>query len=238
MKRLIPATIAATIAVQPAHAAEVAIQATGPVVEMTVIEQVEADPDMVTVSAGVTSEAPTAVEALRQNSRQMRAVIERIKSLGVAERDIQTTGINLNARYDYDQQSRRQIFRGYMVSNRVSVKLRDIDETGEVLDALVSAGATDLGGPSFSLEDDEGAKAEARRRAVERAQAQASEYAALAGYSDLRLLEINETISGRGGPGPIVLTAARSDMMEESAPVQPGRVSTSVNITVKYEMVR
>lgn len=237
MKQLTLPALAASIMATGAHAAEVQITANGPVVELTVIEQVEADPDLVTVGAGVTTEAPTAVEALRLNSVEMRKVIDRLKALGVAERDIQTTGINLNARYDYDQRAQRQVFRGYQASNRVSVKLREIDETGEVLDALVVAGATDLDGPRFSLEDDTAAKAEARRKAMERARAQSLEYAQLAGYSDLRLLEVNETISARGGP-PIVVTAARAELAEQSAPVQPGRVATSVNVTVKYEMVR
>lgn len=223
-----------------AQAAEVQIAATGPVVELTVMEEVDAAPDLVTISAGVQTEAPTAVAALRQNSVEMRKVIERIKALGIAERDIQTTGINVNARYDYDQGNQRQVFRGYTASNRVSVKLRQVDRTGEILDALVTVGANDISGPSFSLEDDEAAKAQARTSAMKRAQAQAQDYARLAGYSGLRLLEINETITGNG-PMPIMrekassitVTGSRSD-----APVQPGEVSTAVNVTVKYEMTR
>ena len=222
-----------------ASAAEVQIAAQGPVVELTVMEQVEADPDLVTVGAGVTTNAPTAVEALRLNSVEMRKVIDRLKALGVAERDIQTSGINLNPRYDFDQRQQRQIFQGYQAMNRVSVKLRNIDETGRVLDALVVAGATDLDGPRFSLEDDVAAKAEARSRAMERARMQSLEYARLAGYSGLRLLEVNETISGRGEPPMPMGRVVTMDVSEKaSAPVQPGRVATAVNVTVKYEMTR
>ena len=221
-----------------AQAAEIQIAVTGPVVELSVIEQVKAEPDLVNVSAGVTTDAPTAVEALRLNSVEMRKVIDRLKALGVAERDIQTTGINLNARYDYDQRQQRQIFRGYQASNTVSVTLRDIDETGKVLDALVVAGATDLNGPSFSLDDDTSAKAQARASAMTRGRAQALEYARMAGYSDIRLLEINETITGHNGPMPQMRAVTTVDVAEQSAPVQPGLVGTSVNITVKYEMTR
>lgn len=221
-----------------AQAAEIQIAVTGPVVELSVIEQVKAEPDLVNVSAGVTTDAPTAVEALRLNSVEMRKVIDRLKALGVAERDIQTTGINLNARYDYDQRQQRQIFRGYQASNRVSVTLRDIDETGKVLDALVVAGATDLSGPSFSLDDDTSAKAQARASAMTRGRAQALEYARMAGYSDIRLLEVNETITGHNGPMPQMRAVTTVDVAEQSAPVQPGLVGTSVNITVKYEMTR
>ncbi|QZD95818.1 SIMPL domain-containing protein [Qipengyuania gelatinilytica] len=238
MKQLLVPSLGLAMIGGSAHAAEVQISTEGPVVELTVMEQVEADPDLVTVGAGVTTDAPTAVEALRLNSVEMRKVIDRLKALGIAERDIQTTGINLNARYDYDQRTQRQVFRGYQASNRVSVKLREVDETGKVLDALVVAGATNLDGPRFSLEDDTQAKAEARRRAMERARAQSLEYARLAGYSDLRLLEVNETITGRSGPVPQMRAVATMDVAEASAPVQPGLVSTSVNVTVKYEMVR
>lgn len=221
-----------------AHAADVQISTAGPVVELTVMERVEADPDLVTVGAGVTTDAPTAVEAMRQNSAEMRKVVDRIKSLGVPERDIQTTGINLGARYDYDQQTQRQVFRGYQASNRVSVKLREIDETGEVLDALVVAGATDISGPDFSLENDTAAKAQARQSAMQRAQTQAMEYARLAGYSGLRLLEVNETMTDYAPPRPMMRQAMAEGAADASAPVQPGLVSTAVNVTVKYEMTR
>ena len=98
----IPASlcIAAMSFAPVAHAAEVQMTATGPVIELSIFESVEIEPDMATISAGVTSEAPTAVEALRANSAEMRRVVDRIKSLGIAERDIQTSGISLNPRGD------------------------------------------------------------------------------------------------------------------------------------------
>jgi uncharacterized protein YggE len=164
------------------------------VVALTVQESVEAEPDIVNVSAGVTTQARTAVEAMRLNAAEMTRVIDRIKALGVPERDIQTAGINLGAMYDYNQATQRQVFRGYQVANRVNVKLRNIERTGDVLDALVAAGATDLGGPDWSIDDDTAARAQARRQAMETARAQALEYARAAGYSDIRLLEVSETI--------------------------------------------
>ncbi|MGB7418982.1 MAG: SIMPL domain-containing protein [Erythrobacter sp.] len=231
--------LAATIALAaPAivHAAEVEIEADGPVIELSITETVDAEPDLVTIGAGVTTEAASAVAALRENSVQMRAVIDRILALGVAPDDVQTTGINLNAQYNYDRTNQRQIFRGYQASNRVSVKLREVEETGEVLDALVAAGATDLSGPDFSIEDDEAAKDEARSRAIARAQDRAQSYAALFGYDGVRVLSISETIRG-SIPRPVMRTAMVEEAAADiSAPVQPGRVSTGVSISVKYEM--
>jgi uncharacterized protein YggE len=207
MIRLALPLFAAVAIAAPAAAAEIQIAATGPVIELTVNENVEAAPDIATVSAGVTTQAGTAVEAMRTNAAAMNAVVARIKQLGVAERDIQTSGISLGAMYDYNQQTQRQVFRGYQASNRVSVKLRRIDTTGEVLDALVAAGATDLGGPEWSIDDDTAARAQARKAAFGKARVQALEYARMAGYADLKLLEVNESIASRQ-PVPMFRTVA------------------------------
>ena len=234
----IPALAAAAIA-SSAQAAEVQIQSQGPVVELSVSESVDAKPDIVDIGAGVTSQASTAVEAMRINAREMNAVIDRIKALGIKDKDIQTTGINLSAQYDYDQSTSRQVFRGYQASNRVNVTLREVPRAGEVLDALVAAGATDINGPNFSLDDDTGARAQARKAAFEKARAQAEEYARWSGFSGVRLLEINESVAA-GPPLPYAQSAERK-MMDVSAaptPVEPGLVGTMVSLTVKFEMTR
>ncbi len=234
----IPALAAAAIA-SSAQAAEVQIQSQGPVVELSVSESVDAKPDIVDIGAGVTSQASTAVEAMRINAREMNAVIDRIKALGIKDKDIQTTGINLSAQYDYDQSTSRQVFRGYQASNRVNVTLREVPRAGEVLDALVAAGATDINGPNFSLDDDTGARAQARKAAFDKARAQAEEYARWSGFSGVRLLEINESVAA-SPPMPYAQSAERK-MMDVSAaptPVEPGLVGTMVSLTVKFEMTR
>jgi len=240
MKTSLAAALGAGLLAVPAaaQAANVEIEAHGPVIELSVYESITAEPDIVTIGAGVTTEAPTAVEAMRQNAQAMTRVIDRIKALGVEEKDIQTTGINLSARYDYDRDNREQVFRGYTVSNRVSVKLRDIDGTGTALDALVAAGATDISGPNFGLEDDEAAKDEARKRAIERAGARARAYAAMLDHDGVKVLQINETIQGRG-PSPVNAMRAMADesIKVSATPVQPGMVETGVSISITYELV-
>ncbi|MBS1239953.1 MAG: hypothetical protein H6R45_659 [Proteobacteria bacterium] len=225
--------LAAPIA--PLAAAEIQIQSAGPVVELTVTESVKAKPDIARVGTGVTTLAPTAVEAMRLNAQQMNAVIERIKSLGIEAEDIQTSGINLSATYDYDQQAQKPLFRGYQASNRVSIVLRKVEDAGKVLDALVESGATDINGPEFALEDDTAALSQARKAAMRKAAAQAKAYAEMTGHSGLRLLEVSETASSYGPPMPY----ARLEMANAAkapTPVEPGLVASSVTITVKYEM--
>lgn len=232
---IIPSIIAAMAA--PAGAAEIQLQSQGPVVELSVTETVKAKPDLATVSAGVTTQANTAVEAMRLNANAMDAVVQRIRSLGIAGDDIQTTGIELGAQYDYDQGQRRQVFRGYQASNRVSVILRKVPDTGRVLDALVAAGATDISGPSFSIDDDTTPRAQARKAALDKAKSQAEDYAKWAGYSGVRLLQVSELLN----PGrPIPMMEQRMAMAADAkaTPVEPGLVGTSVTVNVTYELTR
>ncbi|MFN4019860.1 MAG: SIMPL domain-containing protein [Erythrobacter sp.] len=219
-------------------AAEIALKTDGPVVELSVFESVSVAPDIATIGAGVTSEAATATEALRQNSGEMAKVIARLKALGIADKDIQTTGINLNARYDYDQASQRTVFRGYQAANRISIILRKIEDTGKVLDALVAAGANDLNGPSFSIENDEAAKDAARKRAIERAQARVKAYAEMFGYDGAKVLWISESIEGRGPMPEMAMMKANDGMVAAAPPVQPGMVSTGIAMSFKFELVK
>ena len=236
-RTLIIPTILATTA-SPALAADIQLQAQGPVVELSVTETVKAKPDIATVSTGVTSQAPTAVAAMQKNADAMDAVVKRIKALGIAGDDIQTSGIYLGAQYDYDQRTQRQVFRGYQASNRVTVTLRKVADTGRVLDALVAAGATDIGGPSFSIDDDSAPRAQARKSALDKARRQAEDYAKWAGYSGVRLLEVSEMVDP-GRPMPYegkVRAMAVADAA--STPVEPGMVGSSVTVNVTFEMTR
>lgn len=229
-------TVFAAVAT-PAAAAEIQLQAQGPVVELSVTETVKARPDLATVSAGVTTQAPTAVAAMQRNATAMDAVVQRIKSLGIAADDIQTTGIDLGAQYDYNQAAQRQVFRGYQASNRVSVILRKVPDTGRVLDALVAAGVTDISGPSFSIDDDTAPRGQARKAAMDKARRQAEEYARWAGYSGVRLLQVSELVNpGRPMPYDVRVMAASAEA--KATPVEPGLVGTSVTVTVTYEMTR
>ncbi|MDT0576548.1 SIMPL domain-containing protein [Croceicoccus sp. F390] len=220
----------------PAHAAEVQVQVAGPAIELAVSQTVLADPDMATISAGVTTRAPTATAAMQQNAQAMQQVIGRIAALGIPDRKIQTTGVTLNPRYDYRNDDPPK-FLGYDASNTVRVELTDIAPIGRVLDTLVEAGATNLSGPDFGLQDPAPAQAQARSKAFETAQARAQEFARMAGYAGVRLLAVQEIMhSARPMPMQEAMLSAPRDAV--STPVKPGQVGTAVNLTVKFEMTR
>ena len=218
-----------------AQAANVEIVAQSPVIELSVSEQVDSAPDTATFSTGVETKAPTATQALRDNSVQARAVIDRLKSLGIAEKDIQTTGINLRADYDYDQESRENRFVGYVVSNQVSATVKDISKLGKILDAIVSSGATNLNGPSFSISDDSKLKDVARERALASAKSRAMNYARSEGYSGVRVLSISEGMSNQSEAPMMRMEASAS---KSAPPIAPGQVGTVVSLNITYEMTR
>jgi uncharacterized protein YggE len=228
--------LAMTALAAPTTAAEVQIQAQAPVVELSVSETVNSTPDIAQIGTGVTTRAQTAKEAVRLNAAAMQKVVDRLKTLGVAANDIQTSNFNLNAQWTYPQGGGSPVFAGYEASNQVSVKLRKMDRLGDVLDALVAAGATNMFGPNFSLEDDSAAAASARTKAFQRGQAMAQDYARMAGYTGVRLLEVSESVQGRGPvpPMPVAYAAER----DAKTPIAPGEVGTTVNLTLKYEMTR
>mgnify|MGYP001016450858 CR=1 FL=1 len=127
-------------------------------------------PDIAILTIAVMREAKTARDALTANNDAMAAVIAAMKSSGIAERDLQTTGIQINPRYDFPQRSdgtQETVLVAYQVTNTLSVRIRDIAKTGEVLDKSVSLGVNQGGDISFANENPAKAQEEARKLYVE-----------------------------------------------------------------------
>ena len=227
------------LAIRPALAADVTIAATGPVIELSVTQRLDSTPDTARIGTGVTTNAPTAQQALRDNAVKMDALVKKIKSLGIADRDIQTSGINISPVYNYRDQSEPQLT-GYNASNQVQIDIQDMKNLGSIIDQLVAAGANNLNGPYFSLDNDSEVKNEARKQALTKGRAQALDYARLNGYGDVRVLQVSESLSGDGDYAPQQRGFAKASVMAEAAPtpVQPGQVGTSVTVNITYEMTR
>jgi uncharacterized protein YggE len=192
-------------------------------------------PDVATLSTGVVTQAADANSAMRANAAQMDKVMAAIRAAGIAERDIQTSGINLNPQYKYTENQPPAIT-GYQASNTVSLKVRDIGKLGKVLDALVASGANQVNGPSFEIDKPEAAYDEARRGALEKAQARARMYADALGLKVRRIVSIDEG----GGfqpprPMPMMAMAARSEKAYDTA-VSPGETTLTANLEVVFEL--
>ena len=238
MIRYALAVLAVSALPAAATAAEVQIQAQAPVVELSVSETVNSAPDMAQVGTGVTTRAQSAKEAVRLNAVAMQKVVDRLKTLGLAAKDIQTSNFNLNAQFTYPQGGGTPVFAGYEASNQVSAKVRQIDRVGEVLDALVAAGATNINGPSFMLDDPTALQQTARTRAFQRGLAMAQDYAKMAGYTGVRLLEVSENVQAGGPPPPAPPMPVAFRAQLAKTPIEPGEVGTVVTLTLKYEMTR
>ena len=224
--------VASAFAQQPT--APVMMPASGPVISLSVGEEVRSKPDMATVGTGVQTRAMTAQDAMRLNAQQMEKLIAAIMKSGVDRKDVQTSGINLNPQYDYsnrDGQSQPR-FIGYEASNQVTVAIRKIDNVGAVIDRMVGAGATNVNGPSFGIADNAPLLRQAREKAIRTGAERAQFYAQQTGYRSARLLSISE--SGNFAPPPMPIMMVRNMAAEAKTPVEPGEVSTGVTLSFQY----
>src|SRR5690606_35796157 len=171
---------------------------------------------------------------MRQNAQQMDKVLAAIKAAGIAERDVQTSGVNLSPRYRHDDNEAPKIT-GYQASNTVSLKVRDIAALGKVLDALAAQGANQINGPSFEIDQPEPVYDEARLKALAKAQARAKTYAEALNLQVRRIVSISE---GGNAFQPMPMKAMAMMDRAESTPIAPGENSVSVNLEVVFELGR
>ena len=222
-----------------AHAAPpsppIAAPAEGTLLNISANAEATRVPDVATLSAGVVTQAADGNSAMRQNAQQMDKVLAAIKAAGIAERDVQTSGVSLNPQYRYADNEAPKIT-GYQASNTVSVKVRDIAKLGKVLDALAGVGANQINGPSFEIDNPEPVYDEARLAALKKAQGRAETYAKSLGLKVRRIVSISE---GNGGFRPVPMMAmAKMEARDASGapPVSPGETTVSVNLDVVFEL--
>ena len=191
-------------------------------------------PDIATISAGVVTQAADGNTAMRQNAEQMAKVMAAIKAAGIADKDIQTSGISLNPQYRYVENEAPSIT-GYQATNTVSLKVRDITKLGKVLDSLAAQGANQINGPTFQIDQPEPVYDEARLAALKKATDRAETYAKALGLRVRRIVSISE---GGGGfrPVPMMAMAAPRGKMEMDTAVSPGETEVSVSLDVVFDL--
>lgn len=198
--------------------------------------EIKVKPDMAVLNLGVTTEAPTAQAAMSENTAKMSAIVAALKAKGIAEADIQTSGLSLNPQYRYEP-NQAPVRTGYQASNQVTVKVRALPRVGATLDAVVAAGANDVRGISFDLADRTGAENAAREAAVKALQAKAELYARATGYHVVRLVSLSEGAASPVPPVPMARMTVGAERVQ-AVPVSGGELTVQETVSGLYALGR
>lgn len=198
---------------------------------VTGMGRVVVDPDVADLRLGVTIVRPTVSAARQEAATTMTAILKAVTETGVARRDVRTTLLSVQPRYDYrDGQS--PDLTGYELTNVVEVTVRDLSKLAEVVDGSLRAGATSMDGLSFRLAAPAQPEREARILAMTAARARAD---VLAEAADLTIIGVADIIEGDAvrPPSPL-MKAERMAMADASMPVESGSLEIAVVVTVTY----
>jgi len=192
-------------------------------------------PDVASIQLGVSKLAPTVADARSQAAASMDAMIKSMKANGVDDKDIQTQQLSITPEYDYS--NNRQTLRGFRVTNIVSAKVRKIDDTSKVVDDAVTAGGNDaqVQGISFTIDNPDDLKAQARKAAMADARSRADTLAKEAGVQLGNPITISE--SAVVTPIPFERgVAAPATGPGVSTPIEPGTQDVTVTVSVTYSI--
>ena len=228
---------AAALPAAPAAAQDAAVLVrpiTGTRLDINATGSVSRVPDLAIISAGVVSKSRTASGAIADNAARMERVRAALKRAGIADRDIQTSSISLNPDYRYEH-NQPPVLTGYQASNNVSIKFRDIRNTGEILDALVAQGANQINGPSLTIDKPEGAYDEARTKARAVGRARADLYARSLGMRVVKLISVSEG-GGHRPPMPMVMMAQAERSADAKTSIDPGSQDLEITLAMSFEL--
>lgn len=205
-------------------------------ISLSATATVDRQPEVAVVNAGVETEGKTARDAMQANAEKMEGLVKALTDAGIPRNRIQTSNFNLSPRYQARDRSRDDLPQivGYVVTNQVNAEVRDLENLGETLDALVSNGGNRLGNIRFSLIDPKDAQDEARKKAMKEVLARADMLADIAGYKVKRIVTMSE--NAYGGGRPTVRNAVSFEASDVSTPVLGGEVSYSATVNVTFEL--
>lgn len=189
-------------------------------------------PDVALVSAGVVTRASTATSAMQQAADRMSRVRSALKAAGIADRDIQTSSLNLNPEYSFENNVQR--LTGYSASNQLTVRFRDVANAGKILDVLVAQGANQINGPNLVVDHPEAALDRARAAAIANGRARAELYARSMGQRVVRIVSVAESGGGYAPPPPMPMMMARAE--RDSTKIDPGEQKLQVTLSMTFEL--
>lgn len=192
-------------------------------------------PDIALVAVGVTAQGNSVSKVQQELNTKINAMSDAIKKLGVEARDIKTSYYNISPTYDYSSSSQR--ITGYQANSNLTIKVRKIDNANAVIDAATAAGANEVGGVSFDVDDKTKAENQARELAVADAKSKAEAAAKAAGFKLGRVINYSE--GGGANPRPVMFDASKVMPMAgggEPTQVEPGTSELTVNVSLSYEI--
>ncbi len=200
-----------------------------PAISVTGEASVSVPPDLAAVDAGVASDAKTAREASEENNAAMAKVLAALKAANIDAKDIQTSRLSLQPQYAPNRAGPSSIV-GYRASNRVTVRIRDVNKVAGVIDTLVGAGANDIGNISFEVSQASKLLDEAREKAVADARRKAEIYAKAAGMTLGAPLSISED----GAPQPVFRAKMAAPLAAAPTPIAQGEETLSISVSVTW----
>jgi uncharacterized protein len=217
---------------QPA-AAQTAPQTAARSITVVGAGKVSGKPDIARVTVGIETQAPLLQDAVDENKAKMSGLLDTLKKLGLADQDIRTSNYSVYTERVSPpaagaEATATQMI--YHVTNQVEVTVRDVNQIGEVLDKAVAAGANNIYGVNFNVEDTAKLESDARAKAVADAQARAESLAQLNGVQLGEVLSVSEVVGGSAYP----MYRAAEGMGGGSTPVQPGELEMSFSIQITY----
>ena len=235
LRTLLVSTSLMAVAAVPAFAQMVEPQ---PSLSLSASADVQLDPEFATVSSGVVSRADTAQQAVRANAQAMTRVFEALRQAGIAEDDMQTAQLSVSPVYS-DRREPGQIelnIIGYEARNTVSAKVRNTDTVGQVVDAMVAAGANNINSVSFGAENTDEALNEARRNAIASLLAKAELFADAAGFELCGIRRMGEDYARP--PQPVMMRAAFAEDSGASTPVSAGQLTLTASVNADFCIVQ
>lgn len=202
--------------------------------KLTVIGEGRADaaPDMATIRLGVSHQAKDPQDAMALTTEAAQAISDRLQTEGLTPRDIQTSDLSLHPIWNHSSSgSGEREISGYQSNLQVQVRVRNLDNLGQIVSLVVQDGANNFGGLQFGLQYPDPVEDEARRDAVKRARAKATLYARAAGVELGDLLELSE---GGGSHGPSPRVESMRMAADAAMPVDPGELSITASVTLIY----
>ncbi len=191
-------------------------------------------PDLAHVNVGASSDGKTAAEAWQKNGEIVRKVFDALQKLGVAAKDVKTTGLSVSSRYLYVKDQPPKLL-GYTASYTLTITVRDFKKLGAVLDGAVAGGANRDMGIGFGCSDPEKFLDQARARAVRDARKKAEIYVHGAGGALGQVLTISE---GHSAPWRhFRYEHALPASAGAPLPIAAGEQDMNVSVTVTYAIV-